>query len=315
MAVFTPVSLEELRPWVQQFDLGDVLALEGISSGIENTNYFLDTTQGRHVLTLFEKLTAQELPFYLGLMDHLAKAGLPCPRPAASHSGALFCLLKGKPASVVSRLAGRSAMQPDAAHCASMGAMTAQLHLAAASYPPTQDNPRGPHWWAQTAPQVLPFLSADDGAMLRDELAVQFSHRLEPLPRGVVHADLFRDNVLFQDGRIGGVIDFYLAGADVWLFDLAVVVNDWAIDASGEVDLTLAQALLHAYQQVRPLTEAERSAWPIMLRAAALRFWLSRLFDLHLPRPGELIHPHDPTRFRDILKLHRRARTDWALER
>jgi homoserine kinase type II len=233
MAVFTPVSPADLTPWITQFDLGNPIALEGISSGIENTNYFLDTERGHFVLTLFEKLTPAELPFYLGLMGHLADAGLPCPAPARNRSGALFAPLKGKPASVVTRLAGHSAMQPNVGHCRAMGEMTARLHLAASDYPPDQDNPRGPHWWARTAPQVLPFLPPAEQAMLRDELATQFSHRLDALPRGVVHADLFRDNVLFNGGEIGGVIDFYFAGADVWLFDLAVVVNDWAIDGAG----------------------------------------------------------------------------------
>jgi homoserine kinase type II len=312
MAVFTPVSPEELRPWITQFDLGQVQQLQGISSGIENTNYFVETERGQYVLTLFEKLSVEELPFYLGLMGHLAKAGLPCPLPASNHEGALFSNLKGKPASVVSRLAGKSVMQPREIHCGAMGAMTARLHLAAADYPPTQDNPRGPKWWVRVAPQVMPFLPADEQAMLKDELEVQFSHRLEPLPRGVVHADLFRDNILFDGDEIGGVIDFYFAGADAWLFDLAVVVNDWCINAEGRLDPQRLAALMASYQSVRSLTDAERRAWPIVLRAAALRFWLSRLFDLYLPRAGELIHPHDPTRFRDILRYHRQTAQPWT---
>jgi homoserine kinase type II len=312
MAVFTPVSPEELRPWMTQFDLGLVQQLQGIPSGIENTNYFVDTERGQYVLTLFEKLSVEELPFYLGLMGHLAKSGLPCPLPARNHQGALFSDLKGKPASVVSRLAGKSIMQPSEVHCRAMGAMTAKLHLAAADYPPTQDNPRGPKWWVRVAPQVMPFLPADEQGMLKDELEVQFSHRLEPLPRGVVHADLFRDNILFDGDEIGGVIDFYFAGADAWLFDLAVVVNDWCINAEGRLDAQRLAVLMASYQSVRSLTDAERLAWPIVLRAASLRFWLSRLFDLYLPRAGELIHPHDPTRFRDILQYHRQTAQPWT---
>jgi len=313
MAVFTPLTLDELAPWLVHFDLGRAVRLEGIASGIENSNFYLDTERGAYVLTLFEKLSPQELPFYLGLMGHLARAGLPCPLPAPTRDGALFRMLKGKPASVVSRLSGRSNLQPDSAHCSTMGRMTARLHLAAADYPPTQDNPRGPHWWQQTAPQVMPFLPPEEQTLLQEELRAQFAHRLDPLPRGVVHADLFRDNVLFAGDDIGGVIDFYFAGGDIWLFDLAVVVNDWAIDSTGRIVPERAHALLDAYQSVRPLDDAERQAWPIVLRAAALRFWLSRLFDLHLPRPGELIHPHDPTRFRDILILHRTGGFAWNL--
>jgi homoserine kinase type II len=312
MAVFTSVSVDELQPWIRQFHLGRVQQLQGISSGIENTNYFVDTDQGQYVLTLFEKLSADELPFYLGLMGHLAKAGLPCPLPAMNNEGALFSNLKGKPASVVSRLAGKSVMQPGEVHCSAMGAMTARLHLAAVDYPSSQDNPRGPKWWVRVAPQVMPFLPADEQAMLKDELEVQFSHRLEPLPRGVVHADLFRDNILFDGEKIGGVIDFYFAGADAWLFDLAVVANDWCINSEGTLDAQRLMALMSAYQSVRALSDSERQAWPIVLRAASLRFWLSRLFDLHLPRPGELIHPHDPTRFRDILHYHRQTSKAWT---
>ena len=313
MAVFTPVGIAELNPWLAQFGLPEAHALEGIPSGIENTNYFVGAGQGAYVLTLFEKLTPGELPFYLGLMDHLAQAGLPCPSPARTASGALFAPLNGKPASLVSRLRGRSVMEPDETHCAAIGAITAQLHLAAADYPATQDNPRGPRWWARTAPQVLPVMPAAEQALLDDELSVQLSHRLDPLPRGVVHADLFRDNVLFEGTRVGGVIDFYFAGADAWLFDLAVVVNDWGIDPQAQYHPARCQALLDAYQAVRPLTAAEKRCWPVMLRAAALRFWLSRLYDLHLPRAGELIHPHDPSRFRDVLNLHREGELQWTL--
>lgn len=320
MAVFTPVHAADLQPWLDQFALGTLQGLEGISSGIENTNYFVDTDRGRYVLTVFEKLTAQELPFYLGLMDHLAQRGIPCPSPARTTTGALFLPLQGKPASVVSRLPGRSVLEPGVAHCAAIGAMTARLHLAAADYPPTHDNPRGPHWWTVTAPQVLPFLPADEQAMLADELLEQQRHRSDPLPRGVVHADLFRDNVLFEEGAgpdggpsVGGVFDFYFAGADAWLFDLAVVVNDWGIDPQAVHHPERCQALLDAYQAVRPLTAAEKAAWPVLLRAAALRFWLSRLYDLHLPRAGELITPHDPARFRDVLRLHRAGHLTWNL--
>ncbi len=313
MAVFTPVGMTELQTWLQQFSLGQAQSLEGISSGIENTNYFVSTGQGEFVLTLFEKLTSAELPFYLGLMDHLAQAGLPCPSPARAANGDLFAPLNGKPASLVTRLQGRSVMQPEPAHCAAIGTMTARLHLAAADYPAIQDNPRGPRWWARTAPQVMPFMPAAEQALLADELEVQLTHRLDPLPRGVVHADLFRDNVLFDGMEVGGVIDFYFAGGDAWLFDLAVVVNDWGIDPQARHLPAHCQALLDAYQAVRPLTDAERRCWPTMLRAAALRFWLSRLYDLHLPRVGELIHPHDPSRFRDVLTLHREGKLQWNL--
>jgi homoserine kinase type II len=303
MAVFTPVTPEQLSAWLAQFSAGSLLSLEGIASGIENSNFFVATTNGRYVLTLFEKLTREELPFHLGLMAHLAQHGVPCPAPVANHQGQLFGELNGKPAALVSCLAGRSELQPATAHCAAVGAMLAQMHMAGASFGMQQENPRGPHWWRATAPQVQPFLDEAQAKLLEQELAFQASHRLDQLPRGPIHADLFRDNVLFQGPAIGGVIDFYFAGCDVLLFDIAVCVNDWCVDAGGEIDPGRTRALLASYHRLRPLNDKEHAAWPVMLRAAALRFWLSRLYDLNLPRPGEIIHPHDPAQFRRILEL------------
>lgn len=307
MAVYTPVTQEQLAIWLKNYSIGAPLELRGISSGVENSNYFLTTTHGQYVLTLFEKLTRSELPFYIHLMAHLARHGIPCPAPIADRDSEYLSQLNGKPAAIVSRLAGASEMAPSVAHCAAIGAMLADMHIAGQSYGRRLDNPRGPRWWHDTAPQVMPFLAPDEQAMLREELRFQDSHRLDQLPRGVVHADLFRDNCLFETTagmpRVGGIIDFYFAGNDVLLFDVAVTVNDWCSDASGELDVERALALLAAYHAERPLNEAERCAWPTMLRGAALRFWLSRVHDYHLPRPAEIVNAHDPTRFRDILRL------------
>jgi len=315
MAVFTSLTETELRPWLSQYDAGELRSLTGIASGIENSNFFLGTSNGEFVLTIFEKLTAAELPFYLGLTAHLEQNGIPCPGPVPDRSGRHFSPLKGKPAAIVRRLPGRSHMQPADADRAQVAATLARMHLAGQSYKNVQENPRGPHWWAVTAPRVLPFLSADKQAMLADELRFQASHRLDELPRGPIHADLFRDNVLFQDetanNALGGFIDFYFAGWDCLLFDVAVCVNDWCIvrEGAGTGQLVEAQArvFLDAYAAVRPFTPGEHAAWPVMLRAGALRFWLSRLFDFHLPRPGELITPHDPGHFERILRLRREA--------
>jgi homoserine kinase type II len=303
MAVFTPVSRDELSLWLKNFSIGTLTGFEGIATGIENTNYFVATSHARYVLTLFEKLTRAELPFYLNLMSHLARHGIPCPAPIADHGNRLLGELNGKPAAIVTCLSGRSELSPTPEHCAALGAMLAEMHLAGQSFGMRLENPRGPKWWRATAPQVMPFLDAARRKLLGDELAFQASHRLDALPRGVVHADLFRDNVLFDQGRIGGFIDFYFAGSDVLLFDLAVCVNDWCVDAAGGFDAARAGAFLAAYHAVRALTENERAAWSVLLRAAALRFWLSRLFDLHVPRRGEIVHPHDPEHFRRILEL------------
>jgi homoserine kinase type II len=303
MAVFTPVTSEEFSSWLRNFSIGTLVRLEGIATGIENTNYFVTTTHGRYVLTLFEKLARAELPFYLNLMAHLSRHGIPCPAPIADHQNNLLGELKGKPAAIVSCLAGKSLTQPAASHCAAIGETLAELHLAGKTFGMTLENPRGPKWWRATAPQVGPFLDAGRRQLLDEEIAFQSAHQGEDLPRGVVHADLFRDNVLFDKTKVTGVIDFYFAGNDVLLFDIAVCVNDWCVDEGGGLDAPRVQALLAAYHGVRPLTAGERAAWHVLLRAAALRFWLSRLFDLHLPRPGEIIHPHDPEQFRRILEL------------
>ena len=303
MSVFTPVSPEQLSAWLEHYRLGTLLQLQGIAAGIENTNYFVTTSGGSYVLTLFEKLTPAELPFYLGLMSHLAQHGIPSPAPATDLQGRLFSELNGKPAALMSRLPGEALAAPAPAHCAEVGTTLAAIHLAGRSYAGSLDNPRGPRWWAVAAREVSPFLDAARAALLAAELQFQAQHRREDLPRGAIHADLFRDNVLFVGARIGGVIDFYFAGIDWLLFDVAVTLNDWCVHAGGEIDAPRAEALLAAYHARRPFTQAEHEAWPLMLRAAALRFWLSRLYDFYLPRPGELVHAHDPEHFRRILEL------------
>jgi homoserine kinase type II len=303
VSVFTTVTPDQLSDWLKRYSIGALLELKGIASGIENTNYFVTTTQGRYVLTLFERLAPKELPFYLDLMAHLARHGIPSPLPIADQDNSLLGELNGKPAALVTRLAGEPVMRPAPAHCAAIGKVLADLHLAGRSYETVQENPRGPHWWMWAAPQVTPFLDEAKAALLRDELAFQSQHRHDALPRGPVHADLFRDNVLFEGEQVGGVIDFYFAGVDAWLYDVAVTLNDWCVDGAGRIDEARAIALFGAYRARREFTREERAAWPVMLRAAALRFWLSRLFDFYLPRAGELTHAHDPEHFRRILEL------------
>jgi homoserine kinase type II len=304
MSVFTKVTEGELGAWLERYTVGTPVTLQGISAGIENTNYFVVTTGGRYVLTLFEKLTAQELPFYLDLMAHLADAGIPCPRPVANRAGALLDELNGKPATLVSFLPGKDVVHPAAAHCGSVGALLARIHLTGNSYPGAMANPRGPRWWKAVMPEILPFLKKEDADLLREEVRFQSLYRHSDLPRGAIHADLFRDNVLFDQDRIAGVIDFYFACSDALLYDLAITVNDWCVEPDGSLDHDRAQALLETYCKLRPYTGVERSAWPVMLRAAALRFWVSRLYDYHLPRPGELTHAKNPDHFRNILKQH-----------
>lgn len=307
MAVFTSVTLDDLNQWIKQFPLGKALALKGIASGIENSNFFLTTERGEFVLTIFENLDFDQLPFYIQLMRHLAERGIPVPDPVANERGDLVVALHGKPAVVVSKLDGSSQMDPQPVHCAEVGAMLARMHLAGRDFPLHQPNLRGLDWWAETVPKVLPFLDAGTAALLQSELGFQREFAAGPvsaqLGRGPVHADLFRNNVMFVGDKLTGCFDFYFAGWDSWLFDLAVTVNDWCIDLdSGRLDSARVQALTRAYHAVRPFTEAEQNAWQAMLRAAALRFWLSRLYDLYRPRAAEMLTPHDPTHFERVLR-------------
>ena len=308
MSVYTPVTEAELAGWLRRYSVGELLAWQPIEAGIENTNYFVTTTQGRYVLTLFERLPAHELAFYLGLMAHLARHGIPAPAPIADLSDQYLGRLNHKPAALVTRLPGASLERPGIAECAELGALLARMHLAGRSYAAYLENPRGPKWWRLAAAELRPFLDAERWSLLESELAFHAEQRFPDLPRGPVHADLFRDNALFDSGRISGVIDFYFAGVDCLLYDLAVCANDWCLaevqhDPSLEPQRTAA--LLAAYEAVRPWTTLERAAWAAMLRAAALRFWLSRLHDFHRPRPGMLVHAHDPEHFRRILECRR----------
>ena len=310
MAVFTEVAEDEARDLMRRLRLGELSELRGIHGGIENTNYFATTDQGEYVLTLFERLTAAQLPFYLRLMKHLAQRGIPVPGPHAvpdQKHESLLLQVRGKPAAVVDRLRGHSELAPTADHCAAVGTMLARMHLAARDFPLAQPNLRGLAWWNETVPVVLPHVDPAQAALLRSELAFQnhvaASSAYAALPRGPIHADLFRDNVLFERGELTGFFDFYFAGVDSWLFDIAVCLNDWCVElASGAHDAGRAKSFLQAYTAVRPLAAAERQLLPALMRAGALRFWISRLWDVHLPRDAAMLKPHDPAHFERVLR-------------
>jgi len=307
MAVYTEVSFDEAAAFLNALNLGQLQNIKGAAGGIENTNYFVDTDQGQYVLTLFERLSFEQLPFYLHLMRHLAAHGIPVPDPAADAKGNILHQLKGKPASVVSKLRGHSELAPTADHCAGVGEALARMHLAGLDYPRRQPNLRGLEWWNETVPVVQPYITPEQSSLILGELAYQnhvaASSACRSLPRGVVHADLFRDNVMFEDGKLTGFFDFYFAGCDSFLFDVAVCLNDWCVDlATGAKDDERSAAFIAAYQSVRPLTAQERQLLPAMQRAGALRFWLSRLWDLHLPREAAVLKAHDPSHFERVLR-------------
>lgn len=307
MSVFTSVSTQELQAWLQGYSIGEVLELKGISSGITNTNYFVTTTQGKYVLTLFEHNTMEELPYFIDLMSHLATHGVPCPQPITNDSGVSLHMLNGKPAVLITCLNGRDIKEPEAKHCAEVGAVLANMHVAGQSFvekvaDKPHRNPRDIDWRIKTAAQVMPHLAAEDQQLLNDTLAFQSALDSSALPKGIIHADLFRDNVLFDGDKVGGLIDFYYACHDVMAYDLAITVNDWCVNADGALDNARVNAMLDAYQAIRPLTQAEHAAWNSMLQIAALRFWLSRLYDKIYPQDGELTHAKDPDHFKNILK-------------
>jgi len=315
MAVFTPVSENDARELLSQYALGELVSLRGITAGIENTNFFLDTGRGEFVLTLFEVLTREQLPFYIELMHHLARRGIPVPEPQTSTGGQRITELHGKPCAVVTRLTGGYEPAPGPAHCALAGQTLARTHLAGQDFPIRQPNLRGLGWWQATVPRLLPFLTPAQADLIERTLDEQVrfgeSDIYQALPQGPSHCDLFRDNVLF-DGtfdmpRMGGFIDFYFAGWDKWLFDVAVSVNDWCIEqGTGVFHKPSLDAWLAAYAAIRPFTAEEKRAWPLLLQAAALRFWVSRLYDFHIPRQAQTLKPHDPRHFERILTERRK---------
>jgi homoserine kinase type II len=304
MSVFTTVTVEDLGPFLKRYSIGSLLELKGIAAGITNTNYFVTTTHGRYVLTLFETLAADELPFYVNLMAHLAHHGIAVAAPIANLEDQYVDELNGRPTLLVQCVPGTVVDEPSALQCAEVGEMLAQMHLAARSYQEQMPNPRGPKWWNATAPQLFEFMGTDEAEQLRSELALQAEHCFDHLPQGVIHADLFRDNVLLNGDHVGGFIDFYYACNDVLAYDLAITLNDWCVTELGDIDSLRAKALLHGYQTVRPLGLDEIAAWPVLLRAAALRFWVSRLYDFYKPAAGEITYAKDPGHCQRVISAH-----------
>lgn len=305
MSVYTPVSKTELQAFLQQYPVGDLIRFRGIEAGVENSNFFVTTEGGDYVLTLFEAHTPDELHYFLALMKHWADNGIPAARPLPTADGPLLSHLNGKPAALVARLPGNHVEQATRQQCAQVGRMLAHMHVSGQQFRAYRAPDRGHAWRMQMAQKLLPQLTPEEAQLLQSELAFQQDIPFGQLPAGTIHADLFRDNVLFHQERLSGVLDMYYACTDSWLYDLAIVVNDWCSHADGALDAGRTQACLEAYRATRPWQPLEYAYWPAMLRAAALRFWLSRLHDKLNPRDGEMILQKDPAEFRDKLTQRR----------
>ncbi len=301
MSVFTTLTLQEVQDWLQDYDLGVITDLKGIAAGITNTNYFVITESKRFVLTVFEKNTMQELPYFVHLMTHLAQHKVLCPTPIMNKNGESLHLLKGKPALLVSCLKGKGVEASTVNQCAEVGAALAKMHIAGQAFKKSNTNQRNDAWFADTASLVMDKLNTKDQNLLSQALVFKSKLDLDALPGGVIHADLFCDNVLFDGEELGGFIDFYYACNGVFAYDVAIAVNDWCLLDNGVFDDPKLNAFMLAYTEIRPFDNAEQNVWQGLLCIAALRFWLSRLHDWHFPQEGELTHAKDPEHFKQIL--------------
>ncbi len=308
MAVYTEVSNEELTAFVAEYDIGEINSCKGIAEGIENSNYLLSTEAGSYILTLYEKrVNPDDLPFFLGLMEHLAARGVPCPIPLKGRDGAALRTLCGRPAAIITFLQGMWVKRPTPEHCARLGEAMARLHLAGADFALGRPNALSVGGW-----RPLMVASADRAdtvaAGLAGELAAELDH-LEKgwpadLPMGVIHADLFPDNVFFRHQELSGLIDFYFACNDFFAYDIAICLNAWCFEGDGAFNITKARRLLTAYRNVRNFSDAELEALPLLARGSALRFLLTRLYDW-LNRPEDaLVTPKDPLEYLGKLRFH-----------
>ncbi|MEZ5997652.1 MAG: homoserine kinase [Hyphomonas sp.] len=319
MAVYTQVSDEALDAFLKEYDLGTPLSFKGIAEGVENSNYYLETSTGRYILTLFEKrVNAADLPFFIGLKQHLAAKGYPCPEPIMGRDGEALRTLEGRPAVIVSFLEGLSPRKPNVTQCRELGAGMARMHLALADFPLARENSLGPASWPclwkgheADAEALQPGLAA----LIAEDLTIIAAAKPQSLtiPRGIVHADLFPDNAFFLGDTFTGAIDFYFACTDALAYDLAVCLNSWAFEDGGrdsiDYNFSKGAALIAGYESVRPLEPAEREALPILCRGAAVRFFLTRLIDWSSTPEGALVRPKNPLEYANRLAFHRKVET------
>ena len=305
VSVYTHLTETQVEKYLDRYAIGKLVSLHGISEGVENTNYSVETSNGRYVLTLFEWLKHHELPYYLALMAHVARAGLPAPYPVADVDGHYLQELSGKPAVLVAYLSGHTVNSPTVSHCRLAGDALAAMHLAMKNFMHRCENVRGLAWCIKSGNQILPLLAPEDSTLLHSELAHQQKLSLGMLPQGTIHADLFPDNVLFSVHTLTGILDFYYAGDDALVYDLAVTVNAWCFDERGGLEEQRLHALMQGYCARRMLEAGEERVWRDALRRAALRFWISRLNSKLFPKSGQLTQIKDPDYFKNILRFHR----------
>ena len=312
MAVYTHVEEEELEVFLQDYDLGDIQSFKGIAEGVQNTNYLLNTSKGSYILTLYERGTDKaELPFFLNLMSHLSDKGIACPIPIKTTGGEELGELSGRPAALVSFLNGVSVGRPTARHCAEVGRGLAKMHNAVIDFPDERANSLAHEGWralAETYLHATEEVEPGLASIITKELDYLDDHWPQGLPSGVIHADLFPDNVFFLDSNLSGLIDFYFACNDTFMYDLAICMNAWCFERDGSFNATKARRLTNAYGVERPYTEAEVAALPILARGAALRFLLTRIYDLVNQVEGAVVHTKDPLEYAKKLRFHQRVK-------
>ena len=310
MAVYTEIDDEELAGFVAQYDIGTATGLKGIAEGVENTNYLLQTDRGSYILTIYEKrVDPDDLPFFLGLLDHLSNKGVPCPPTIHGRDGKALRHVAGKPAVVQTFLRGIWPKRPQAAHCGEVGAALARMHLAGLDYPASRPNDLSVDGWAELVAATA--VRADEVAKgLAGAIATEYEYLSDnwprDLPTGVIHADLFPDNVFFMGDKLTGLIDFYFACTDALAYDLAICLNAWCFERGGEFNITKVRRLISAYREVREVSAAELAALPLLARGSALRFLLTRLYDWLNQVDGAMVKPKDPMEYLQKLRFHQR---------
>ena len=305
MSVYTAVNSDQLKAFLCRYDIGQLIHHQGISAGITNTNYSVETTGGSFILTLYEHHSEPALDYILGLQHHLSDRNVASAAPVLDTGGLLYSTLNHRSAAIINRVPGSICKTPTSHHCALIGAELARFHLAGCDYAAKRNNPCGLDWYVKMTKKLDSVLNNSDRQLLHEEIDIYLQYPFSGLPQGAIHADLFHDNALFEGNHLGGIIDFDYACYGTLIYDLAVITNDWCLLANAQLDSDRVNSLLKAYHQIRPLENEEYEALSLMLRVGALRFWLSRLNALHFPLAGELTFTKNPAEFRDMLVLRR----------